>query len=74
MDEREDPWGSYIHRPTRIMLTLLRQFQECHGQAIGVICMSMAYDPLTHVLHCLCPIGFWMPADPLAILCGASDN
>ena len=70
----EPDWGSLTHRPNFMMLLLLRQFQELHGRVTGRVCLTLAYDSDTHVLHCLCPIGFWGEANPLAILCGAHNN
>ena len=74
MDEREDAWGSYVHRPQPIMLYLIREFQELHGADTGTVCLTLAYDGSTHILHCLCPLGFWMLSEPLALLCGATKN
>ena len=72
--EGEPDWGSFVHRPNFTTLILLRQFQELHGVATGQVCLTLEYDALTHIFHCLCPIGFWTEPNPLAILCGAHNN
>ena len=74
MDQPEERWTNYVHRPNFMMLLLLRQFQELHGRVIGRVCLTLEYDRLTHVFHCLCPISFWIEPNPLAILCGAHNN